>query len=309
MFDHTKLQVYHRDAFVDFTKATISIGNTGFLYGLGAFTGMRAHYNKAQKQLYLFRPQDHYNRLVGSAKLCRFNDFLKNYSYKKFLGIIKKLLSTNDIHEDSYIRVSLFVDEVAIGPKFGKYHDSMSAYLFPLGDYVPTQGMRCMVSSWRRVEDDSLPARAKLHGAYVNTAFAKTEALENGFDEAIFLNREGEVIEGSAENIFIVRDGVLITPPVNDNILEGITRRSVVTIAHHENISVVERSIDRSELYMCDEVFLTGTGARVSPVVEVDRVAVGNGKIGAISQKIQKIYTDAVIGNNQKYLNWLVAVY
>ena len=241
--------------------------------------------------------------------MCRFNDFLKQYSYEKFLGIIKKLLSTNDIHEDAYIRVNLFVDEVAVGVKFGTYHDAMSAYLYPLGDYVPTTGMRCMVSSWRRVEDDSVPARGKLHGAYVNTAFAKTEALENGFDEAIFLNREGEVIEGSAENIFIVRDSTLITPPVNDNILEGIPRRSVITIARDEKIPVVERSIDRSELYFCDEVFLTGTGARVSPVTEIDRIAVGNGKIGPVSQKIQNVYGQAVIGNSKQYPDWVVAVY
>ncbi len=309
MFDHTKMKVYFRDKFVDFKDANISVGNTGFLYGLGIFSGMRAHYNKEEGQLYLFDPKDHYKRLLSAAKMCSFNDFMANYSYEKFEGLLKDLLKNNDIKEDAYIRFTIFVDEEKIGPKFGEYKDSVIAFLYPLGDYVPTGGMKCKVSSWTRVSDNALSPRAKFHGAYVNTALAKTEALAAGFDEVIVLDREGHVIEGSAENIFIIRDGVLITPPVSDDILEGITRRTVLQIAKDEGIEVCERSIDRTELYFADEIFLSGTGAKVSPVTQVDHVKIGDGSIGPIGSKIQDIYFKLVKGEIKKYKHLLLPVY
>lgn len=308
MFDHESLKVYFRGEIVEFSKATISVCNSGFLYGLGVFTGIRAHFNEKQNKLYIFRPDAHYARFFQSCKLFRYTGFTEHYDYPRFLKVLVDLLRVNGIREDAYIRVSNFTDENRITPKFVTYRDSLTVFLYPLGDYVPTGGMRCMVSSWTRVEDNSIPARSKTHGGYVNTAFAKTEALKNGFDEAIFLDKNGHVVEGSAENIFLVIDGTLVTPPVSDNILEGITRRSVMEIAADKGLRVVERTVDRSELYKADEVFLTGTGAKVSPVTEIDHYQIGDGKVGQISKSIQETYFAAVRGELPQYRSWIVDV-
>lgn len=308
MFDHEKLKVYFRDSIVDFSEANISIANTGFMYGLGVFTGIRAHYNEPEDKLYIFRLKDHFERFSFSCKLARYENFFKNYDYQKFEKIIRDLIAVNKLKEDIYIRVTNFSDENRVTPKFIGYKDSICAFLYPIGNYVPTTGMRCKVSSWTRVEDNAITASAKFNGIYVNTAFAKTEALKDGYDEAIFLDRDGHVVEGSAENVFIVRDGELITPSSSSNILEGITRRTVIDIASDMGINVVQRSIDRTELYKADEVFLTGTGAQVSPVIDIDKYQVGNGEVGPISKEIQGTYFKAVRGEVSKYKSWLVEV-
>jgi branched-chain amino acid aminotransferase len=308
MFNHEELKVYFRDAIVPFEDANVSICNTGFMYGLGVFTGIRAHYNEKTKKLYIFRPDKHFQRFSFACKLSNYQNFLNNYDYNKFLKVLLDLLKANNLKEDVYIRVTNFSDENRVTPKFIGYKDSLCAFLYPLGDYVPTGGMRCAVSSWTRIEDNAIPARAKFCGAYINTAFAKTEALSNGYDEAIVLDKNGHVVEGSAENIFLVIDGKLVTPPVTDNILEGITRDSVMQIAKDNNLEVLERSVDRTELYKADEIFLTGTGAKVSPVVEIDQRKVGDGKVGPVSKKIQEIYFATVKGEVEMYKDWLVEV-
>lgn len=306
MFKLEDTKVFLREEMVPFERATISVANSGFLYGLGVFTGIRAHYNSEKKKLYIFRPDAHFERFYYSCKLFRYTNFTENYDCEKFIGMLKQLISVNGIHEDTYIRVSNFTDENRITPKFVGYKGALSVFLYPLGDYVPTGGMRCKVASWVRVEDNSLPASPKSHGGYVNTAFAKTEALLDGYDEAIFLNQRGNVVEGSAENVFVIRRGEISTPPLSDNILEGITRDSVITIARDLGFKVVERPISRSELYRADEIFLTGTGAKVSPVVEIDRYPVGNGQVGEVSKKLQELYFETVKGNVPKYSHWLV---
>jgi branched-chain amino acid aminotransferase len=188
--------------------------------------------------------------------------------------------------------------------------DDFLVFVYPFGNYLDVEkGIRCMTSSWRRVEDVGIPARAKVNGLYVNSALAKTEAQENGFDEAIMLDMDGHVSEGSGENIFMVADGRLYTPPSSDNILIGITRETVVRLAADElGVETVERSIDRSELYIADECFMTGTAAHVSPVVEVDRRPVGDGGVGPITAQLQKLYFDVVRGRNSKYAHWCKAV-
>ncbi|MDD2943526.1 MAG: branched-chain amino acid transaminase [bacterium] len=306
MFATEDTVVFFRNQFVPFKDATLTLANTGFLYGLGVFTGMRAHYNQEQDKLYLFRPADHYKRFLISCRLMRYSNFLKNFSEEKFISILKELLSKNAVREDVYIRVTNFTDEDKISPRLGQYKDAFSAFIYPLGDYVPTTGMRCKVSSWIRVEDNAIPARAKVNGAYVNTALAKAEAISLGFDEAIFLDRNGHVIEGSAENIFFVMDGKLVTPGVSDNILEGITRRSVIEMAKNLGIETIERSVDRTELYKADEIFMTGTGAKVSPVVSVDGIDVGDGLVGPVSSTIQNLYSRIVRGDEPEYMHWLV---
>lgn len=308
MFDHESLKVFFRGKFVDFHDANISIANTSFLYGLGVFTGMRAHYNEDIKKLYVFRPYDHYLRFRDSCKLMRYTNFLDNYTYDKFKDVLVELLKINSINQDAYIRVTNFTDENKVTPKLVGYRDSFSVFLYPLGDYVPTSGMRCKVSSWSRVEDNAIPARAKINGAYVNTAFAKTEALLGGYDEALVMDNRGHIVEGSAENIFVVMGGKIITPLVNDNILEGITRKTILEIAKNEGVEVVERSIDRSEIYKADEIFLTGTGAKISPVIDVDSYVIGDGNVGPISNRLQEVYRRAVRGEEHRYLRWLLDV-
>lgn len=306
MFDHEKLKVFFRGEIVPFDKAVISVANTGFLYGLGIFTGMRAHLRG--DDLFLFRPKCHFKRLQQSCKLFRYENFLKDYDYEKFLGILKELFSVNNIKEDTYIRVTNFSDENKISPKFIGYRDTLAIYLYPLGDYVPTTGMRCKVSSWRRVDDNAMPARAKINGSYVNTAFAKTEALLDGYDEAIFLDQNNHVVEGSAENIFIVINEQLITPPPSSPILEGITRSTVIELAISEGLKVIEREIDRSELYKADEVLLTGTGARVSPVIEIDKIKVGDGSIGPVGRLMQERYSQVTRGELSQFKDWVVRI-
>ena len=308
MFNHETLKVYFRGKIVPFQNANISIANTGFLYGLGVFTGIRAHFNSKEEKLYLFRPDEHYKRFYFACKLLRYQNFLQNYDYEKFKEVLLSLLRENGIEQDVYIRVTNFTDENKVTPKLVGYGDSLCAFLYPLGDYVPTSGMRCKVSSWFRVEDNALPARAKINGAYVNTAFSKTEALLAGFDEALVLDGRGHVVEGSAENFFAVIDGKIITPPVHDNILEGITRKTLIQIATDEGYVVIERSIDRSELYKAEEIFLTGTGAKVSPVTNVDGYEVGNGEVGPIGKRLQDLYSRIVRGEVERYRHWLLEV-
>ena len=212
---------------------------------------------------------------------------------------------------DTYHRTMLCEDSEVIGVRVARIDERLLFYTAPLGNYVDIDaGIRCMVSSWRRVSDQSLPARGKITGAYANSALAKAEAEENGFDEAIVLTTDGHVSEGSAENIFMYKDGVFVTPPVTDDILEGVTRKLLMGLIESElGKKVVERCIDRTELYTCDELFMCGTGAQVSPVVEVDRRPVGEGGIGELTGELQSIYFGAVRGDNPKYSEWCLAVY
>jgi branched-chain amino acid aminotransferase len=305
MFNFEELKVYFRGKFVDYKDAQISIGCSGFNYGLGVFTGMRAYLNKSSGKLYIFRPQDHFQRLCFSSKICRFNNFLSDFDYARFREMALELLHINKIKEDAYFRITVFSDENKITPKF-TYKDSFAAYLYPMGDYIPLSGIKVMVSSWRRIEDNMLPARAKFVGGYVNSAFAKSEALDRGFDEAIFLDRDGHVVEGSAENIFLVLDGKIVTPPHYADILEGITRSTILQLAADQGIAVEQRPIDRTELYRAQEIFLSGTGAQVSPVTQVDSLPVGTGKVGPVSSTIQALYGRVVRGEEAKYSDWLL---
>ncbi len=308
MFDHQKCKVFHRGEFVPFSEANVSIANSGFLYGLAVFTGMRAFKNPTNEKLYIFRIPEHYERLRFSSRLMRFENFQKEYSLAQFTEILRELLLINEIKGDAYFRVTNYSDETRIGPYLKGHKDSLSIYLYPLGDYVPTSGLRCAVSSWQRVSDNGIPARAKINGIYVNTALAKTDALLSGFDEAIFLDQNGNVVEGSAENIFIVRDGTLITPPVNDHILEGITRQTILEIAKDKGIPCLERSISRSELYRAEEVFLTGTGAKVAPVTEIDNHQISAAQVGPISRLLQDCYFSAARGELPEYKSWVEEV-
>jgi branched-chain amino acid aminotransferase len=277
-------------------------------YGTGCFEGIRAYWNETQEQLFVLLMEPHFKRLKDSAKILRIE---LPYSVEQMVEATLEIVRRNGYREDVYIRPLAFKSAEEIGVRLHGLRDSFAIYTAPFGDYVDIHaGTRCMVSSWRRVDDNAAPARAKVTGIYINSALAKTEALENGYDEAIVLTQDGHVSEGSAENLFMVRNGVLITPPPSDNILEGVTRGVMTTLAREDlGLTVLERSIDRSELYVAEEVFLCGTGAQVSPVIEIDRRQIGDGKPGPLTQDLQKLYFDVVKGRVEERLDWVHPVY
>ncbi len=277
-------------------------------YGTGCFEGIRAYWNPVHEQLYLLQAAAHYDRLRRSASILRLS---LPTATDELVRITLELLRRNHARTDTYIRPLVFISAEEIGVRLHNLEQSLLIYTAPLGEYIALEGgIRCMTSSWRRISDEAIPARAKITGSYVNSALAKTEALEAGFDEAIMLTTDGHVSEGSAENLFMLKDGVFVTPPVTDDILEGVTRGLLVGLIRDElQLPVVERSIDRTELYACDELFLCGTGAQVSPVVVVDRRRVGGGAVGRQTLRLQQLYFAAVRGDEPRYREWLVPVY
>jgi branched-chain amino acid aminotransferase len=277
-------------------------------YGTGCFEGIRAYWNPNQEQLFAILMKPHFARLRQSAKILQIE--LPNTD-EEMIDATVEILRRNGYREDVYIRPLAFKSAEEIGVRLHNLKESFAIYTAPFGAYVDVEkGIRCMVSSWRRIDDNAAPARAKVTGIYVNSALAKTEANQNGFDEAIVLTQEGHVSEGSAENLFIIRDGVLITPPASDNILEGVTRKVIMELGRDDlGLHVIERSIDRSELYVADEVFLCGTGAQVSPVLEIDRRVIGDGEMGPITRELQKLYFDICYGRVEERLDWLTPIY
>lgn len=300
--------VYHNGEFLRYADLHLGLMTHALHYGTGCFEGIRAYWNAKQEQLHLLQAQKHYERMEESAKILQMR--LPN-SAEELVDITLELLRRNNWRTDTYIRPLLYISSQEVGVRLHNLETSFGIYTAPMGDYIPTgQGVKCMVSSWRRVSDTALPARGKITGSYVQAALAKSEAVLSGFDEAIVLTQEGHVAEGSAENLFMYKDGLWSTPPVTDDILEGVTRELVMgLIADELGKKVVERSIDRSELYTCEELLLCGTGAQISPVIEVDRRMVGNGQVGEMTQELQSIYFDAVRGEMSKYRSWTLAVY
>jgi branched-chain amino acid aminotransferase len=294
--------------FIPAERGVISVRTHGFAYGTGCFEGIRGYWSKEDQQIYLFRLREHYERLLRSAKILRMK---LPYTIDQLVDISVELIRRNDQREDVYLRPVVYKADEIIGVRLHNLTDHYILTSEPMGNYVEIGGLRCGVSSWRRIDDNALPARAKICGSYVNAAFAKTEALQNGFDEAIMLTHDGHVAEGSAENIFVLINGELVTPPPSDNILLGITRDTVIKIAQRElGLVTRERQIDRTELYIADEIFLCGTGAQIAPVIEVDRSPVGTGNVGPIGQKLQDLYFDIVRGKHPEYSKeWCTPVY
>jgi len=298
---------YFQRRFVPLTEAKIPVMTHAFLYGTACFEGIRGNWNGDDGRIYLFRMREHYQRLARSCRILRVG---LPYSDDELCDLTADLVGRSGYAEDVYIRPIAYKSEETLGPRMHDVADDFLVFVMAFGPYLDTDaGIRCMTSTWRRVDDLGIPARAKVNGLYVNSALAKTEAQENGFDEAIMLDERGHVSEGSGENIFIVRDGTLITPPPSDNILEGITRDSVITLAREElGIGTVERAMDRSELYVADECFMTGTAAHVTAVTEVDRRAIGDGGTGEVTHRLQQLYFEAMRGKNGKYARWVTPV-
>ena len=294
--------------FVPIEEAKINIKTNSFHYGTAIFEGIRAYWNEEHQQLYILFAREHYQRLLRNCKAM----FMElPYSVEDLVNITVELLRKNQIKEDVYIRPIVYFKDLKLTPKLIDYTPEIAIYTYNFGRYLDTsKGIRVKVSSWRRNDDNSIPSRWKVAGAYVNSALAKTEALLAGYDEAIMLNQHGFVAEGSGENIFLIREGKAITPSYSEHILEGITRSAVKKLLKNELVvEIEERPVARSELYVAEEIFLTGTAAEITPVVEVDNRKVGKGEIGPITKELQDIYFRAVRGMIERYFGWLTPVY
>ena len=301
-----ELICYFEGHFVPMREAKVSIMTHAFMYGTATFEGIRAYWNEDQQRLFGLKMREHVERIRQSCRILLMDDIP---SVDELIGLIVETVRRNGFRSDAYIRPSFYKSTQAIGVRLHELAHELYIVAVPFGNYIDTEnGVRVMTSSWRRNPDDALPARGKIVGGYVNMAFQKSEAELNGFDEAVVLTMDGHVNEASAANLFMVRDGVAFTPPVSDDLLEGVTRKALFEILKNEGIPYETRSIDRSELYIADEVLLCGTGVQVSPVIEVDHRKVGSGAIGPISSLIRERYFDAVRGRLPEYSHWLTPI-
>jgi branched-chain amino acid aminotransferase len=300
--------VFFNGKIVPYEDAKVGVLTHALNYGTAVFGGIRAYWNKKENQLFVFRPYDHYKRFLESMKIMRMkSEFTKEDLTKSTL----ELLGKHQYEEDCYIRPLAFYADEIIGVRLHNLTPAVSIAAMPFGRYLENEeGAHVTVSSWQRVDDNVIPARGKIAGSYVNSAFAKTDAQLAGFDEAIVLDRSGHVSEGSAENIFMVRNGMFVTPPITDNILEGIVRRTFMTLVQEElGMQVLERSIDRTELFLADELFFVGTGVQLTAITRIDNRIIGDGKMGPLTTRLREIFFDTVRGNMPKYRHWCVPVY
>ena len=304
--DLDDLIAYFEGDFVPMRDAKVSIMTHAFMYGTATFEGIRAYWNEEHGQLYGLKIREHVERIRQSCRILLMEPVP---SVDELTGLIVETVRRNGFRQDAYIRPSFYKSTRAIGVRLHDLDHELYIIALPFGNYIDTaNGVRLMTSSWRRNADDALPARGKIVGGYVNMAFQKSEAELNGFDEAVVMTSSGHVNESSAANIFVIRDGVALTPPVNDDLLEGVTRKALMELLRNEGIPTAERSINRSELYVADEVFVCGTGVQVSPVIEVDHRKVGSGEVGPIARLVRDRYFDAVRGNLPEYRHWLTPI-
>jgi len=298
---------FFQKKFVPLSEAKIGVMTHALHYGTALFEGIRGNWNSEQQQIYLFRLKEHYKRMHNGCRVVKIN---LPYTVDELCQITVELVERCSFQEDIYIRPLAYKSSESLGVRLHDLDADFLVFAIPWGRYLDVDKAKCIVSSWQRPNDNVIPPQVKIAGIYVNNALAKTEAVENGFDEAIMLTPDGHVSEGSGENIFLVIDGKLVTPATYNNILTGITRNTVIELARNElGIETIERPIDRSELYTAEECFLTGTAVHITPIAEIDHRKIDNGEIGEITKKLQKIYSDIIRGNNPKYLNWCTAVY
>ncbi|MBN2320273.1 MAG: branched-chain amino acid transaminase [Acidobacteria bacterium] len=299
---------FFKGRIVPYSEAKVGVLTHTFNYGTGVFGGLRAYWNTDEEQLFVFRPLDHYRRFIDSARLLLME---LPYSEAELVRHTIDLLKAEKYRTDCYVRpISYFGDEV-IGVKLHGLNPEITIIAIPFGSYVPNEEeSHVTISSWKRVDDNMIPARGKISGAYVNSALVKTDAQRSGFDEAIVLNQDGHISEGSAENIFLIRKGIACTPPVTENILEGITRRMVIQLLRDEmGTEVVERPLDRTELYLAEEAFFCGTGVQIAAITSVDHRLIGTGRLGPVTDRLRQLYFDVVRGKNPKYRDLCVPVY
>ena len=291
--------------YVTLDKAKVPVTTHAIHYGTSIFEGIRAYWNS--KNLFLFRLEDHMKRFRNSGK---FYSISLNFTNKQIENAIINLCKKNNMKKTCYIRPFYFVGDYGINLHVTeKAPTNVAIFMFPFGDLFNKKGITAGVSSWRKFSVSSTPPQAKMGGNYLNSILATQEAKRNGYDEAILLDKLGNVSEAPGENIFIVKDDEIITPPLSSSALAGITRDSIFELAKDRGYKVVIREITRSELYIADEVFLSGTAAEIIPIIRIDQNIIGNGKVGIITRKLIVDYTDVVMNRNKKYSEWLTSVY
>jgi branched-chain amino acid aminotransferase len=301
-----ELITYFEGSYVPLRDAKVSVMTHAFMYGTAVFEGIRAYWNEEQGMLYGLKLREHMERIRRNAGMLLMTDLPP---VDELVRIVVETVRRNEFRQDAYIRPCFYKSGLSVGVRLHKLPHELVVLAVPFGNYIDIdKGVRIMTSTWRRNADDALPARGKIVGGYVNMAFQKTEAELNGFDEALVLTADGHASEASAANMFVVRDGVLLTPPVNDDILEGVTRRAVLELAETFGIPVETRSIDRSEIYVADEMFLCGTGVQLSPVIELDHRPIAGGAIGPITKQLHQAYFAAVRGNDDRFKHWLTPI-
>ena len=293
---------------VPYAEARVGVMTHALNYGTGVFAGIRAYWNAEEQELFVFRPHDHFERFLESARLL---DMSLPYSAESLTEALIELLRAELLREDCYARPLAFYADESIGVRLHNLTPEVSIVAIPYGRYIENdEGLHATISSWRRVDDTMIPPRGKIAGAYVNSAFAKTDAQRAGFDEAIVLNPNGHVSEASAANVFLIRRGTAITPPVTDNVLEGITRRSVMELLSGAlGVPVVERSVDRTELMLADEVFLCGTGVQIAAVTRLDHRPIGSGRMGPVVSSLRDLFFQAVRAKRPDFRHWCHPVY
>ena len=297
---------YFQGAIVPFGEAKVSVGTHALNYGTACFEGIRGYWNADHKEIYLLKLAEHYERFVKSAALLKIRH---EESVARLCELTRQVLQRSGYRTDVYVRPLAYKASPLIKVDLHSSEDAIAILVMPMGLYSRIDGMRVTVSSWRRISDNSVPARAKITGAYINTALAAEDATAAGYDDCLLLTEDGHIAEGSAANYFMLQGRSLITPPVTDDILVGITRAGVMRLALDLDLDVIERSIDRTEAYQADEAFFCGTGVQIAPIVEVDGRPVGSGKPGAITLSLQEAYFRAVRGNDPRYRLWCTPVY
>jgi branched-chain amino acid aminotransferase len=296
--------VWMNGEFIDWERANVPILAHALHYGTAVFEGIRAY--KTSDGLSIFRLKEHMHRLKASADVYM---MALPYSETDLCGATTTLLAKNEMRDSTYIRPIALKAVGGINLDYREVPTWVAIAAFPFDGYFDKEGVDVCVSSWRRTGEPSVLSLAKASGHYINSVLAKVEAAQNGFDEAIFLDQRGFVSEGSGENIFIVRKETICTPPISAGILEGITRDTLCTIAQDHGLKLQERDIARGELYTCDEAFFTGTATGVMPILSIDRRKIGAGRMGPVTQKMQKLYSEVVCGNEERYGHWLTPVY
>ena len=308
MSDKTTRYAFFDGKIVPIEQAKVSVMTHALNYGTGVFGGLRGYWNADEEQLFVFRPRDHFKRFLQSAGLMRIH---LPYTVDELVDIVTELLRSEGFRENCYIRPLAYKATEGIGVRLHDLKDAFTIFSLPFGRYIDNEeGAHVCFSSWRRVEDNAIPARGKVAGAYANSALIKTDAVLAGYDEAIVLNEDGHISEMSAANFFIIRDGVAYTPPVQSNALEGIVRRTLMQLLRDElGITVVERDIDRTEAYIADEAFMCGTGVQVAVIGKVEHRLIGDGKTGPITGELRDLFFQVVEGRVAAYRHWLTPVY
>ena len=297
---------YFEGQIVPFAQATVSIGTHAFNYGTACFEGIRGYWNPEHEQLYLLKLPEHYQRFIKSSGLLKMR---LEQTVDSLCEVTREIIRRDGYRGDVYVRPIAYKSSPIIKVDLHSPKDAVAIFAVPMGDYARTDGLRVTVSSWRRISDNSIPARAKITGAYINTALAAEDAQTAGYDDCLMLTEDGHIAEGSAANFFMVQGRSLVTPPVTDDILVGITRGAVMRLALDLDLEVTERSIDRTEVYQADEAFLCGTGVQVAPIIEVDGRPIGSGEPGPIALGLQEAYFRAVRGYDRRYRHWCSPVY